>query len=69
MWAMTNPTSTTPVTAITTFLPTVVPHSATTGLVGQNRRACAAPVRPGKVTGFSLIACTIITTLDDKRAG
>ena len=41
MCAMTNPTRTTPVTAITTFLPTMVPHNATTGLAGQNPRFVA----------------------------
>jgi hypothetical protein len=35
MCAMTKPTSTMPVTAITTFLPTMVLHSATIGLLGQ----------------------------------
>src|SRR5271163_4332549 len=39
MWAMTKPTSTRPVTAITTFLPTMVPHSTTAGLLDQTRRA------------------------------
>src|SRR5258708_32037464 len=38
MWAMTKPTSTRPVTAITTFLPTMVPHSTTAGLLDHTRR-------------------------------
>ena len=38
MCAMTNPTRTTPVTAITTFLPTIVPQSTTIGLVDQKPR-------------------------------
>src|SRR5690349_19318092 len=38
MCAMTKPTSTMPVTAITTFLPTMVPHTAETGLAGHTPR-------------------------------
>src|SRR4051794_29387557 len=38
MWAMTKPTSAMPVTAITTFLPTTVPHSTTAGLLDHTRR-------------------------------
>src|SRR5258706_10460848 len=36
--AMTKPTSTMPVTAITTFLPTMVFHNATAGLLGHTLR-------------------------------
>ena len=57
MCAITNPTSTTPVTAITTFLPTTVPHKATTGLVGQTRRAATAAVC---FTGLSMTRCSTI---------
>ena len=52
MWAMTNPTRTTPVTAITTFLPTVVPHKATTGLVGQTRPTVGAGRARVRSPGF-----------------
>ncbi len=38
MCAITNPTSTIPVTAITTFLPTIVRQRASAGLVGQTCR-------------------------------
>src|SRR5258705_12967703 len=35
MWATTKPTSTKPVTAITTFLPTMVLHNVAAGLLGH----------------------------------
>src|SRR5258706_598983 len=35
MWATTKPTRTIPVTAITTFLPIMVPHNVATGLLGH----------------------------------
>ena len=54
MCAMTNPTRTTPVTAITTFLPTMVPHKATAGLVDQTRRGFQAGSGLLRSTGFSL---------------
>src|SRR6266404_9551767 len=38
MCATTKPTSTMPVTAITTFLPTMVLHNATAGLLGHTLR-------------------------------
>jgi hypothetical protein len=38
MCAMPKPTSTMPVTAITTFLPTMVSHNAMAGLLGHTRR-------------------------------
>src|SRR6185369_11185063 len=45
MWAMTKPTSTRPVTAITTFLPTIVPHSTTNGWLDQTPRGAAAAAK------------------------
>src|SRR5436309_154139 len=44
MCAMTKPTSTMPVTAITTFLPTIVPHNAASGLLGQTLRGFATAI-------------------------
>ena len=46
MCAMTNPTRTTPVTAITTFLPTMVPQSTTTGLLDQKPARLRCRRRP-----------------------
>src|SRR5258708_11428021 len=42
MCAMTNPTRMRPVTAITTFLPTMVPHSEMAGLADHTPRGAAA---------------------------
>src|SRR5258706_15253052 len=42
MCATTKPTRTIPVTAITTFLPTIVPHSTTNGWLDQTPRGAAA---------------------------
>src|SRR5262245_45011242 len=44
MCAMTKPTSTMPVTAITTFLPTIVPHNRASGLLGQTLRGFATAI-------------------------
>src|SRR5437879_5626713 len=44
MCAMTKPTSTMPVTAITTFLPTIVPHNTASGLPGQTLRGFATAI-------------------------
>src|SRR6185436_5141730 len=42
MCATTKPTKTRPVTAITTFLPTIVPHSTANGWLDQTPRGAAA---------------------------
>src|SRR5262249_22508274 len=54
MWAMTKPTSTRPVTAITTFLPTTVLQSTTAGLLDQTRRALRTDAGFGRPVALPL---------------
>src|SRR5258707_4341923 len=56
MCATTKPTRTIPVTAITTFLPTIVPHSNTNGLPDQTPRGAAANLVVLEVDVLMLLA-------------
>src|SRR5258708_4216041 len=60
MWAMTKPTSTRPVTAITTFLPTTVPHSTAAGLLDHLRRGFLAGAEPGRSAALPSSNCIAI---------
>src|SRR5579871_6226215 len=57
MCATTKPTSARPVTAITTFLPTMVPQSTAAGLLGHTLREARACAGRGGTEGLSPISC------------
>ena len=67
MCAMTNPTRTMPVTAITTFLPTMVPHSTTIGLVDQKPRGFRTRLRLSLIDRFVADLLFCHRYLDDGR--
>ena len=67
MCAITNPTRITPVTAITTFLPTIVPHSTTIGLADQNPRGLLDRLRLSLTDGFLTHLCLCHRYLNDGR--